>query len=136
MSSHPHNEIRLFDHTLQHTLYRTKETLCRHCLLQPVYLTSLVPYDNATKEDATGKDGEESAVAGTAGEESGTPAAAAAAVPEEQEGGETRAPDRERSGKELFPPWKFQTYKEAASKYYLHLSDNNMVGGANTVETL
>lgn len=31
------------------------------------------------------------------------------------------------AGKDSFP--QFQTYKEAARKYYLQLSDNNMVGG-------
>lgn len=91
-----------------------------------------MPFDNGIKEDATGEVREELAAAGRAADESGTPTAA----PEEPEGGETQAADRERGGKEPFPPRKFQTYKEAASKYYLHLSDNNMVGGANTVETL
>lgn len=63
---------------------------------------------------------------------------------EEQEGGEAQAPDaaskqgnssnNERGGnggrarRDEFPPLKFQTYKEVADKYYLHLSDNNMVG--------
>lgn len=91
-----------------------------------------MPYDNANEEDAMGKVSGELAAPRSAGEESGTPETA----PEELEGGEARVSDKQRSVKELFPPWKFQTYKEAASKYYLHLSDNNMVGGANTLEIL
>lgn len=63
---------------------------------------------------------------------------------EEQEGGEAQAPDAAskqgdssnnesggnggRARRDEFPPLKFQTYREAADKYYLHLSDNNMVG--------
>lgn len=85
-----------------------------------------MPYDDATEEDTVGEAGEQSA-------------AAPVAAPKELEGGESRAAGRERGGKEPFPAWKFQTYKEAASKYYLHLSDNNMVGGArgaNTVQTV
>lgn len=63
---------------------------------------------------------------------------------EEQKGGETEAPDAASEGgngnsnengrdggrarKDKFPPLRFQTYKEAAKKYYLHHTDNNMVG--------
>lgn len=63
---------------------------------------------------------------------------------EEQEGGETEASDAPPEGgngnqtgshggrtrKDPFRPLRFQTYKEAASKYYLHHTDNNMVGAA------
>ncbi len=62
----------------------------------------------------------------------------------EQEGGETEAPgvwseggkenndeDRGDGGpgrREKSPPLQFQTYKEAVKKYYLHHTDNYMVG--------
>lgn len=87
-----------------------------------------MPCDDDAKDDLPGEVGKESAPRSSAVEESTTPEA----VSEELEGGETRAPDRQRGGKELFPPWNFQTYKEAANKYYLDLSDNNMVGGATS----
>lgn len=53
----------------------------------------------------------------------------------EQRGGEVEADggsresesSRAAAGKDSLP--QFQTYKEAARKYYLQLSDNNMVGG-------
>lgn len=63
---------------------------------------------------------------------------------EEQEGGETEGPDAASEGgnendnengkdggrgrKDKNPPLRFQTYNEAVKKYFLHLSDNDMVG--------
>lgn len=37
--------------------------------------------------------------------------------------------DRAAPGNESVLPLQFQTYKEAARKYYLQHTDNNMVGG-------
>lgn len=87
----------------------------------------MVPYDT-TKEEETG--------GGVMEEEGGDV--------EEQEGGETEAPEAAPEGgnsdqtgshggrarNDPFRPLRFQTYKEAASKYYLHHTDNNMVGAA------
>lgn len=48
---------------------------------------------------------------------------------EEEAGGGSResGSSRAAAGEDSFP--LFQTYKEAARKYYLELTDNNMVGG-------
>lgn len=64
--------------------------------LQPVYLTSLVPYDTAEEGETGGA---------------------------QEEGGE----EMER-GKHDPPPLRRHTYKEAVKKFYLHYTDNNMVG--------
>lgn len=96
--------------------------------LQPVYFTSLVPYDT-TEEDnqETGKveEEEEDAVKTQEGEATEEPAAQSDGGKEndnekEGEGGENR---RDES-----PALRFETYKEAVKKYCLHHADNDMVG--------
>lgn len=87
----------------------------------------MVPYDTTKGEETGG---------GLVEEEEGGDV-------EEQEGGETEAPDAapeggnsnqtgSHGGRARNDPFRlrFQTYKEAASKYYLHHTDNNMVGAA------
>lgn len=74
-----------------------------------------------------------------AGEEEEEEVGEGAAV--EQEGGETEARDAGENGsnnenggdggrarKDQLLPLQFQTYKEAVKKYYVHLTDNSMVG--------
>lgn len=59
------------------------------------------------------------------------------AVEEQEGGGETEGPDAAsenvgdggKGRKAKNPPLRFQKYKEAAKKYYLHHTDNDMVGG-------
>ncbi|XP_042359170.1 general transcription factor 3C polypeptide 2 [Plectropomus leopardus] len=87
----------------------------------PIYFTSLVPHDRKENQEI----GEE--------QEEGDAA-------EEQKGGETEGPDvgseegnensngngRDRGRKDQFPPLRFQKYKEAVKKYFLHHTDSNM----------
>ncbi|KAM9339283.1 general transcription factor 3C polypeptide 2 [Symphorus nematophorus] len=100
----------------------------------PIYFTSLVPYE--TTEE---KNQEMGGGGGGGGEEEEKDAAEEQG---EERGGETEGPDggsevrnennneNGRAGgrrrKNRNPPLKFQTYKEAVKKYYLHHTDNDM----------
>lgn len=96
----------------------------------PVYLTSLVPYDTSEEENQV-----------TAGVEEEDEEQEEDAT-EELEGGETEGPDAAsergnentnengiggRSRKENSPRLRFQKYKESVKKYFIHLTDNDML---------
>lgn len=90
--------------------------------VQPVYFTFLVPHD-ANKEKMGGGEAEDGAAAEQKGGEA------------EGDGGSggSHGNNSDRAaataGAEGVLPLQFQTYKEAARKYYLQHTDNNMVGG-------
>lgn len=101
--------------------------------LQPVYLTSLVPYDTTEEEETGGVEEEEGgAVEEQEGEETEAPDAAS-------EGGNGNNNENGRDGgrakTDKSPPLRFRTYKEAVKKYYLHHTDNNMVGRFRNQDT-
>ncbi|XP_019108923.1 general transcription factor 3C polypeptide 2 [Larimichthys crocea] len=89
----------------------------------PVYLTSLVPYD-PTKGENQEMGGEEEEQEEEGGD----------AVEEQEGGGETEGPDAAsenvgdggKGRKAKNTPLRFQKYKEAAKRYYLHHTDNDM----------
>lgn len=88
-------------------------TMC----LQPVYLSSRVPYETTTGE----MEGAEEAEGGETEQSE--------AAPEGVNGNNNESRrDGGRARKGQFAPLRFQTYKDAVKKYYIQLTDNNMVG--------
>lgn len=102
-------------------LFTNESSFC----VQPVYFTFLVPHD-ANKEKMGGGEAEDGAAAEQKGGEA------------EADGGSGGSHGNKRdraaatAGAEGVLPLQFQTYKEAARKYYLQHTDNNMVGGPPT----
>ncbi|XP_051265270.1 general transcription factor 3C polypeptide 2 [Dicentrarchus labrax] len=87
----------------------------------PVYLTSLVPYDSTTEEIQEMGGGEEKEGDAVKEQEEGETEGLDA---ESEEGNENE--NGRRGKKDKSPPLRFQTYKEAVKKYYLHHTDNDM----------
>nr|XP_046228665.1 general transcription factor 3C polypeptide 2 isoform X2 [Scatophagus argus] len=100
----------------------------------PVYLTSLVPYDTNKEEDQQqgGVQEEQEEEEGEAVEEQGGGGGGeTGGLDAGAEGGNENNNENRRHGgcgrRDENPPLRFQLYKEAVRKYYLHLTDNNMV---------
>lgn len=90
--------------------------------VQPVYFTFLVPHD-ANKAKMGGGEEEDGAAAEQKGGEAEGDGGSGGSHGNEGDGAAA-------AGDEGVLPLQFQTYKEAARKYYLQHTDNNMVGGA------
>lgn len=86
---------------------------------QPIYFTSAVPYETP--------EGENQEIEGVEEEREAA---------EEQDGEEMEGADAEEGNennnenvrKDKSPPLRFQTYKQAVKKYFLHHTDSDMVG--------
>lgn len=84
-----------------------------------------MPYD-ANKEEEVGAVGEE--LGESEEQEEGEAQALDAASKQGNSSNNERGGNGGRARRDEFPSLKFQTYKEATDKHYLHLSDNDMVG--------
>ncbi|XP_045917285.1 general transcription factor 3C polypeptide 2-like [Micropterus dolomieu] len=91
----------------------------------PIYLTSLVPHDAAKEknQEMGGVEEEGDAVEEQGGDSEGPDAGSEGGNENDKE----NRGDGGRHGKDKCPPLRFQKYKDAAKKYYLHHTDGNML---------
>lgn len=96
--------------------------------LQPIYFTSLVPYDTTEEDNQETGRVEEEGNAVEAQEGGATEESCAQSDRGNENDNENEREEGGRGRQSESPTLRFETYKEAVKKCYLHHTDYDMVG--------